>query len=235
LTLLEQFVKIQKAWPSRNFTLAYDALSRIEMFEIAYHAASDVAFRCFSIKINPGDEHKGDVAILFNSATKQFISLLCGETMVKLDLFEETDAALDVHINEIKGNLEKFKTQLIGKNAESKDQITKCILVERKVDEAVHLALAKEVARKVFFAIGECRERAALVPVFQNSTGADLVQLALHKWMDATLRFPQDIPFPEDKIMPLVKNFLQIKKWLRDLITNQLAGINTVKAEIKVE
>jgi hypothetical protein len=53
--------------------------------------------------------------------------------------------------------------------------------------------------------------------------------------MDATLRFPQDIPFPDDKIMPLVKNFLQIKKWLRDLITNQLAGINTVKAEIKVE
>ena len=71
--------------------------------------------------------------------------------------------------------------------------------------------------------------------MFQNSQGGDLVQLALHKWMDATLRFAQDFPFPDDKVAPLVKNFLQIKKWLRDLISNELAGISTAKAENRVD
>ena len=108
-------------------------------------------------------------------------------------------------------NLEKFKSQLLEKSEDARDQITKCILVERKTDEACHLALAKDVARKVYFAIGECRERAALIPMFQNSQGGDLVQLALHKWMDATLRFAQDSPFPDDKVAPLVKNFSKLK------------------------
>ncbi len=53
--------------------------------------------------------------------------------------------------------------------------------------------------------------------------------------MDATLRFAQDSPFPDDKVAPLVKNFLQIKKWLRDLISNELAGISTAKAENRVD
>lgn len=61
------------------------------------------------------------------------------------------------------------------------------------------------------------------------------MQLALHKWMDAVLRFPQDSPFPEDKITPMIKNFLQIKKWLRDLVVNLLAGVNTLKEELKVQ
>ncbi len=148
-----------------------DDISRLELFELAYHAASNVPFRCFSIKINPGEDHKGNVALLYNSASKQFISIFTNESGVKVDLFEETEDSLDDHLGEIQANLEKFKSQLLEKSEDARDQITKCILVERKTNEACHLALAKDVARKVYFAIGECRERAALIPMFQNSQG----------------------------------------------------------------
>lgn len=233
--MLDQFVKVQKSWPSRNFISSFDSLSKLDVFELGYFATSDVAFRCISIKINPGEAHKDNVAILYNSATKQWISLLNTDAGIKIDLFQESDANIDANITTLKTNLEKYKTQFVSRPPEVKDQITKCILVERKVDEAINYSLAKEQARKVYFAIGECRERAALIPIFQQSNGADLVQLALHKWMDLALRLPQDSTFPEDKIMPLVKNFLQIKKWLKDLVMNQLAGISTARQEIKVE
>ena len=98
----------------------------------------------------------------------------------------------------------------------------------------MHFTLSNEVNRRVYFAIGECRERAALIPIFQNSKGADLVQLALHKWMDYVLRLNQDEKFPEEKTTGLIKNFLQIKKWLKDLITKQLAGISTAKEVVTV-
>jgi hypothetical protein len=233
--LLEQFGKVQKAWPNRTFIESYDAITPEELFELGYHASSDVAFRCFSIKLNPGENHKNDVAILFNSATKQFISLLNADAGLKVDLFEESDANLDVNITTIKNHLHLYKKQIGEKAEDLKHQIILLILIERKVDEVIHLSLSKDFSRRVYFAIGESRERAALIPIFQNSNGADLVQLALHKWMDAVLHLPQDAPFPEDKITPLVKNFLQIKKWLRDLITNQLAGVSTIKADLKVE
>jgi hypothetical protein len=234
-SLLEEFNKVQKAWPSRTFTVPYESVSMEELFELAYHAAGDVPFRCFTIKLNPGENHKGDIAILYNSATKQFVLILNRDEGTKIDLFEESDAAIDEHIKAIQTTLTTSKAQLAQKEATMRDQIIKCVLVLRKVDETVHLSLSKDFSRRVYFAIGEARERAALVSIFQNAKGSDLVQLALHKWMDATLRFEQDAPFPEDKIMPMVKNFLQIKKWLRDLVTNLLAGVNTQKEELRVE
>ena len=45
----------------------------------------------------------------------------------------------------------------------------------------------------------------------------------------------QDEKFPEDKTVGLIKNFLQIKKWLKDLITKQLAGISTAKEIVSVK
>jgi hypothetical protein len=233
--LLEEFNKVQKVWPNRTFAESYAPITPEEIFELGYQAASDVAFRCITIKLNPGENHKGDVAILYNSATKQFISLLNREDGIKIDLFEETDANIDANISSIQQNLVLFKSQLQKIEPVLRDQIIKCVLVLRKIDEAIHLSLSRDMSRRVYFAIGEARERAALVPIFQNSKGSDLVQLALHKWMDAVLRFEQDTPFPQDKITPMVKNFLQIKKWLRDLITNLLAGVNTLREDLKVE
>ena len=235
MSLLQNFAKINKAWPNKSIKVLYDPLTKLELFELGYLAVSDVPFRCFSIKLNPGNAHLKDVALLFNAATKQFVSLLNKEDGLVITLWEKTDAELQGHIDEISTKLEKYRNQLAGIAPEIRDQITKCILVERKVDEAMHHSLSHELARKVYFSIGECRERAALVPIFQNSKGADLVQLALHKWMDFALRLPQDDPFPESNTTGLVKNFLQIKKWLIDLITKQLAGISTLIEEQKFE
>ena len=232
--LLTTFSEINKKWPNKSFKIQYDPLTKLELFELGYFASSDIPFRCFSIKLNPGDDHNKDVALLYSAASKQFISLLNKDDGLVLTLYENNDE-ISQHLELIKADFIKFKDQLSGKTEDLRDQITKCVLVERKVDEAMHLALSNEVNRRVYFAIGECRERAALIPIFQNSKGADLVQLALHKWMDFALRLNQDEKFPEDKTVGLIKNFLQIKKWLKDLITKQLAGISTAKEVVSVE
>jgi len=233
--LLSVFSEINKKWPNKSFKILFDPLTKLELFELGYFASSDIPFRCFSIKLNPGDSHNKDVALLYSAASKQFISLLNKEDGLVLTLYENNKDEISQHLELIKTDLVKFKTQLSEKNAELRDQITKCILVERKVDEAMHFTLSNEVNRRIYFAIGECRERAALIPIFQNSKGADLVQLALHKWMDYVLRLNQDEKFPEEKTTGLIKNFLQIKKWLKDLITKQLAGISTAKEIVSVK
>ncbi|SRR6056297_718359 len=235
MSLIEKFKKINKDWPNKSIKIPYDNLSKLELFEVGYLASSDVPFRCFSIKLNPGTDHLKDVALLYNSKTKQFISLLTKEDGLVISLFQNKKDDIEQNMEKIKNDVIKFKEQLADKNANIKEQISNCILVERKVDEAMHQALAKSLNRKVYFSIGECRERAALIPIFQNSTGADLVQLALHKWMDFALRQPQDEPFPEENVTALVKNFLQIKKWLKELIVKNLAGISTLKEEVSAE
>ncbi|MCF2139524.1 MAG: hypothetical protein K9W44_05665 [Candidatus Lokiarchaeota archaeon] len=233
--LLQEFMKINKIWPSKSLKLPYSSLSKLEMFELGYFATSEVPHRCFSIKLNPGNDHLKDVALLYNSASKQFVSLLNHEEGLVITLFESSKENLDAHLSTIEEKIKRYIAQLIEKPDDIRDQIIKCILVERKLDEAMHLSLSNEVSRRVYFAIGECRERAALIPIFQNSKGADLVQLALHKWMDTALNLPQDTTFPSEKTKGLVKNFLQIKKWLIELISNQLAGISTLKEENTIE
>ena len=233
--LLTTFSEINKKWPNQSFKILFDPLTKLELFELGYFASSDIPFRCFSIKLNPGDYHDKDVALLYSAASKQFISLLNKDDGLILTLYENNKEEISQHLELIKADLTKFKDQLTSKKEDIRDQIVKCILVERKVDEAMHFTLSNEVNRRVYFAIGECRERAALIPIFQNSKGADLVQLALHKWMDYVLRLNQDEKFPEEKTTGLIKNFLQIKKWLKDLITKQLAGISTAKEEISVQ
>ncbi|QEE14340.1 hypothetical protein DSAG12_00153 [Promethearchaeum syntrophicum] len=232
--LLTTFSEINKKWPNQSFKILFDPLTKLELFELGYFASSDIPFRCFSIKLNPGDNHDKDVALLYSAASKQFISLLNKDDGLVLTLYENNKDEISQHLELIKTDLAKFKDQLTSMREDLRDQIVKCILVERKVDEAMHFTLSNEVNRRVYFAIGECRERAALIPIFQNSKGADLVQLALHKWMDYVLRLNQDEKFPEEKTTGLIKNFLQIKKWLKDLITKQLAGISTAKEEINV-
>ena len=233
--LLQEFTKINKHWPKKSLKIPYGNLSKLENFEIGYFTASDVPFRCFSIKMNPAEDHQKDVALLYNPSTKQFISLLNNTDGFVITLFENNEVEIEEHFSEIKENLTQNREKFSKKLPEIQDQIAKCILVERKVDEVMHLSLTGDLARRVYFAIGECRERAALIPIFQNSKGADLVQLALHKWMDFALNLPQDQPFPSENTKGLIKNFLQIKKWLKDLITKQLLGISTLKEEQKIE
>lgn len=233
--LIQEFAKINKVWPNRTIKVPYDPLSKIELFELGYFAASDVPFRCFSINLNPGNGHLQDVALLYNSTTKQFISILNGEDAHAVTLFENNAEQTDSHIASIEQNLLNYKKKLAEKLPDIRDQISKCILVERKLDEAMHLSLTNEVGRRVYFAIGECRERAALIPIFQNSVGSELVQLALHKWMDFAQKQDQDQPFPQESTMGLVKNFLQIKKWLKELIEKQLEGISTLKEEVNID
>ncbi len=233
--LLQEFAKINKVWPTASFIIPFSPLSNLELFELGYFTASDVPFRCISIKLNPGSNHLQNIAILYNSSTKQFISLFNKDEGLVFTVFEENKDNIESHLVTLQTNLTNFKNQLAQMPTDLRTQLTKCILVERKVDETMHQSLSKELSRKVYFAIGECRERAALIPVFQNSKGADLVQLALHKWMDFAKNQDQDQPFPTESTMGLVKNFIQIKKWLKDLITNQLAGISTLVEEQKVD
>ena len=80
--------------------------------------------------------------------------------------------------------------------------------------------MGKKNSRKIYFAIGEARERGALIPILMNGRAADVVQLAIMKWMNSALNEPQDEDFPEKKVKGLVKNFIQIKDWLIKLINH---------------
>ena len=47
---------------------------------------------------------------------------------------------------------------------------------------------------------------------------ADVVQLAVMKWMNAALNENQDTAFPEAKVKGLIKNFLKLKEWVLALV-----------------
>ena len=149
--LLQEFMKINKVWPTQTVKIPYNSLSHLELFELGYFTASDVPFRCFSIKLNPGNDHLKDVAIMYNSATKQFISLLNKEEELIVTIFQKSEEDIDAQIQDLEANLLKFISQLLEKNTELRYQITKCILVLRKVDEVIHFALSKEINRRVYF------------------------------------------------------------------------------------
>ena len=112
--------------------------------------------------------------------------------------------------------IKDFKT----KTENIRNQIAQSILVERKIDEVINLTMGMQMARKVYFAIGEARERGALIPIMMNGRAADVVQLAIMKWMNSALNEPQEDKFPEKKVKGLVKNFIQIKDWLIKLINH---------------
>jgi hypothetical protein len=55
-----------------------------------------------------------------------------------------------------------------------------------------------------------------------EAEGASLVQLALNKWMSTIQTFDQEKPFPDDFVVGLLKNVMQIKKWVLNLISINL-------------
>jgi len=103
-----------------------------------------------------------------------------------------------------------------------KTDILKTILVERKLDECSNFVILKDINRKVYFAIGDARESAAVVPMFMGAEGASLVQLALNKWMSTVQTFDQEKAFPDNSVAGLLKNLVQIKKWVLNLISTNL-------------
>jgi len=49
-----------------------------------------------------------------------------------------------------------------------------------------------------------------------------LIQLALNKWMSTVQTFDQEKPFPDNFVTGLLKNVMQIKKWVLNLISINL-------------
>lgn len=218
--ILEKFEKIKNIWPNSVKSLPYGDLSRKELFELAYHASNDVSYRCIHVITKAGKNESGNEAIIYSSHGKKIVSIIGTEEAVNITMYvkdnsegyerlEEIADILNVHIGDFKKKTENIR-----------NQIAQSILVERKIDEVINLTMGKKNSRKIYFAIGEARERGALIPILMNGRAADVVQLAIMKWMNSALNEPQDEDFPEKKVKGLVKNFIQIKDWLIKLINH---------------
>ena len=218
----EQFEKIKNVWAKNTHINPYNSFSKKNLFELAYHSANEVPFRCIHVLTKAGEEEAGNEAVIYSSLDKIFISITSLDEGVEMTMYREKESDGFEKLEKIKQllgtNMDLFSNQTLN----IQEQIAKSILVERKIDESVNLAMEKELTRKVYFAIGEARERGALIQILMNAKGGDVVQLAIMKWMNSTMNDPQDNPFPEKKIKGLVKNFLQIKDWLIKLINKAL-------------
>ncbi len=220
--LLNQFNNtIINQWSYKEFALEYAPLNHRELFEIAYHTCNSVSMRNIFIKLSQDEDKGGSKAILYSN-TKKFISIEALDDKIKLAKYYSEGSTGDKLINEIKPNVETRKLIFSAKEKDQKTQILKSILVERKIDECANLVMLKDINRKIYFAIGDARESAAIVPMFMEAEGASLVQLALNKWMTTTQNLEQETTFPENFVGGLLKNLTQIKKWLLKLISVHL-------------
>jgi len=220
--LLDQFNNaIINQWSSKEFTLEYDPLNHRELFELSYHTNNSVGMRNIFIKLSQDENKAGSKAILYSN-TKKFISIEALDDNIKVIKYFSEGNTGDKLINETKPTLETRKLIYSAKEKDQKTQILKSILVERKIDECANLVMLKGINRKIYFAIGDARESAAVVPMFMEAEGASLVQLALNKWMTTTQNLEQEKNFPENYQPGLLKNLMQIKKWLLNLISVNL-------------
>jgi hypothetical protein len=220
--LLKEFQNtIKSEWNSCVITEEYQPLNHRELFELAYHTANSVPSRNISMKISQDDNKGGHFAILYHSKKKRFIHIQALEEHMQIAIYTK-DSECDEKKEEIKAELSKRKENFAKKEKEIKTQLLKIILVERKIDETVNLVMLRDISRKVYFAIGDARESAAVVPIFMEAEGASLVQLALNKWMTAAQRLPPEEDFPDDHVKGLIKNMMQIKKWVLKLVTKRL-------------
>ncbi|MFX0069662.1 MAG: hypothetical protein ACFFAO_01015 [Candidatus Hermodarchaeota archaeon] len=220
--LLNQFNQsISTQWPSQEIVTSYDTLNHKELFELAYHTCNSVNMRNIFIKLSQ-DENKGGSKAILYSNTKKFVNIESFDDNLKIIKYFPEDNKDDKLVNEIKASLETRKLIYSAKEKDQKTQILKTILVERKLDECANLVMLKEINRKIYFAIGDARESAAVVPIFMDAEGASLVQLALNKWMTMTQNLEQENTFPDSHVAGLLKNLMQIKKWLLNLISVHL-------------
>ncbi|MFW9989708.1 MAG: hypothetical protein ACFFC3_13715 [Candidatus Odinarchaeota archaeon] len=220
--LLDQFNNvIISQWPSKKIEEPYDPLNARELFEIAYHSVNSVSMRNIYIKQSPNENHGGSKAI-FYSNSKKFIAIEGLENSLTITKYFNEGTTGDKIITELQPLFIRRKDNFAKKETEMKTQILKSILVERKLDECTNLVLLKGINRRIYFAIGDARESAAVVPIFMEAEGASLVQLALNKWMETAQRLEQEHNFPDNLVSGILKNLTQIKKWLLDLISSFL-------------
>lgn len=220
--LLSQFNGvITSQWLSKHIEEPYGSLIPRELFEISYHTCNSVVMRSIHTKLASSEDQPGSKAI-FYSNTKKFTAIEALEEGVKITKYFNQGDTGDKVVSEIQPTLKRRKELFIPKDQDLKAQILKTILVERKLDECANLVMLKENNRRVYFAIGDARESAAVVPIFMEAEGASLVQLALNKWMETAQRLNHEQNFPENLIPGIIKNLTQIKKWLLDLISVNL-------------
>ncbi|MDX1798948.1 MAG: hypothetical protein R3255_09900 [Candidatus Lokiarchaeia archaeon] len=220
--LLTQFNNvITSQWLFKQLEEEYGSLSPRELFELAYHTCNSVTMRNIYIKQSTSEDTGGSKAV-FYSNSKKFIAIEGLDKSLKITKYFSEGTTGDKVITEIQPLLKKRKELFAKKDAELKTQILKSILVERKLDECANLVMLKGINRKIYFAIGDARESAAVVPIFMEAEGASLVQLALNKWMETSQRLEQEHNFPDNLVPGILKNLTQIKKWLLDLINSNL-------------
>jgi len=220
--LLDQYNSvISSQWLSKNLVVDYSPLNHKELFELAYHTLNNVGTRNIYIKLSQDENKGGSNAILYSQA-KNFTSIDASEENLLITKYFNEGNSGEKLVNEISPKLNERKQKFVSKTDEIKEQILKAILVERKLDECANLVMLKDVSRKIYFAIGDARESAAVVPLFMDAEGASTVQLALNKWMSSVNGLEQESPFPDSHVPGLLKNLMQIKKWLLNLINSNL-------------
>jgi len=220
--LLDQFNNvITSQWLFTHIEEPYETLTHRELFELAYHTCNSVTMRTIYLRLASSEDQGGSKAIMYSN-TKKFTLIEALENTLKVTKYFSEDSTGEKITTEFQPILKKRKEIYASKDAEIKTQILKSVLVERKLDECANLALLKGINRKVYFAIGDARESAAVVPIFMQAEGASLVQLALNKWMETAQRLDQEKNFPENLVPGLLKNLTQIKRWLLDLISSFL-------------
>jgi hypothetical protein len=216
--LLTQFNNvIRNQWAFTQTKIPYEPLNPKQLFELAYHTTNSVGMRNIFLKQSATETKVGSQTI-FYSNTKKFTFIETLDDGLRLTKYFPEGTTGDKLLNEVKPKLEKRKLSLSSKDNEFKSQILKIILVERKLDECANYVMLNEINRKVYFTIGDARESAAVVPMFMEAEGSSLVQLALNKWMTNVQTLDQEKPFPENLVPGLLKNLMQIKKWLLNLV-----------------
>ncbi len=218
--LLKTFKSIEGSWQQENITESFDPLTSRELFELAYHTKNSLQNRCIWITLKQ-DFEAGSHAIIY-SKNKTFTKIETLEEEIEVINYFNDEGKTNVLKNNYLPLLQERKAKFSSKDQEIKTQLLKTILVERKIDECANLVMIKDINRKVYFAIGDARESAAVVPLFMESEGSNLVQLALNKWMATAQQLAPEEPFPEEKVPGLLRNLLQIKKWTLNLISKHL-------------
>jgi hypothetical protein len=212
---------ITSQWLSKQIEEAYEPLIARELFEIAYHTCNSVGMRNIYIKLSSSEDQVGSKAVLYSNS-KKFTSIEALDNALTITKYFNVGSTGDKIVTDIQPTLKRRKAIYASKAQDMKTQILKSILVERKLDECANLVMLKGNNRKIYFAIGDARESAAVVPMFMEAEGASLVQLALNKWMETAQRLNHEENFPENIIPGIIKNLTQIKKWLLDLISKNL-------------
>lgn len=220
--LLTQFNNvIRTQWAFTQTKIAYEPLIPKQLFELAYHTTNSVGMRNIFLKQSANETKEGSQTI-FYSNTKKFTFIEALDDGLRLTKYFPEGTTGDKLLNEVKPKLEKRKISFSSQDNELKSQILKTILVERKLDECANYVMLNEINRKVYFTIGDARESAAVVPMFMEAEGSSLVQLALNKWMTNVQTLDQEKPFPDNLVPGLLKNLMQIKKWVLNLVDTVL-------------